>query len=219
MAVVASDINPSWEKGVARNAAEFRQMVDKCGPEIFEALSDPRTKAAIDALNAVDLRDQVGSYRVIVSNETPQLEDFSLCILQRHNCFRCDAPILERPAVPGLETWRGAAVDAAAAKQIFIGHLDDGAASAASARRPWSWKIVAGANPAYDAFPLQHQIFYEAKGGASLWYDPVFAVETLQGGLVWTKRHYRCVPRGAPGGWTLTTLDNGIVQCWNQSLV
>ena len=29
------------------------------------------------------MRDQVGSYRVIVSYETPELEAFSLCILQQ----------------------------------------------------------------------------------------------------------------------------------------
>ena len=100
--VVASDINPSWEKGVVRNIQEFKTMADCCGPQIAAALSDPKTKSAIDALNAVDLRDQVGSYRVIVSNETPQLEEFSLCILQQNNCFQSDAPILTEPKVPVL---------------------------------------------------------------------------------------------------------------------
>ena len=37
--------------------------------------------------------DGPGSYRVIVSNETPQLEEFSLCILQQNNCFQSCAPI------------------------------------------------------------------------------------------------------------------------------
>jgi hypothetical protein len=229
-AVVASDINPSWEKGVLRNLQEFKTMTDCCGPQIAAALSDPKTKSAIDALNAVDLRDQVGSYRVIVSNETPQLEEFSLCILQQNNCFQSDAPILTEPKVPVLSQWRGRPVDLEAARQIFIGHLEDPAS--ASSKQPWSWKIVVGANPAYDAFPMQHQIFYPTKSGDGLWYDPVFCVETLQGELVWTgaeiaqphaiaatgstqvwtKRHYRCVPRGGvPGLWTLTTLDNGIV--------
>ena len=205
-------------------------MADCCGPQIAAALSDPKTKSAIDALNAVDLRDQVGSYRVIVSNETPQLEEFSLCILQQNNCFQSDAPILTEPKVPVLKQWRGRPVDLEAARQIFIGHLEDPAS--ASSKQPWSWKIVVGANPAYDAFPMQHQIFYPTKSGDGLWYDPVFCVETLQGELVWTgaeiaqphaiaatgstqvwtKRHYRCVPRGGvPGLWTLTTLDNGIV--------
>ena len=170
-------------------------MADCCGPQIAAALSDPKTKSAIDALNAVDLRDQVGSYRVIVSNETPQLEEFSLCILQQNNCFQSDAPILTEPKVPVLEQWRGRPVDLEAARQIFIGHLADPAA-ASSKQQPWSWKIVVGANPAYDAFPMQHQIFYPTKSGDGLWYDPVFCVETLQGELVWTKSHYRCAPRG-----------------------
>jgi hypothetical protein len=209
--IVASDINPSWEKGPVRNVLEFKKMVDCCGPQIFTALGDPKTKSAIDLLNAVDLRDQVGSYRVIVSNETPELEDFSLCILQQNNCFGCDAPILETP-VTAMKEWRGAPLDQNAAAQIFVGHLDDPAASPAATAKPWSWKIVVGANPAYDAFPMQHQIFYPAAKGDGLWYDPVFCVETLDGDLVWTKRHYRCAPRAStPGLWTLTTLDNGVL--------
>ena len=78
-----------------RNAREFKSMVDCCGPEIFSALGDPETKATIDLLNACDMRDQVGSYRVIVSYETPKLEDFSLCILQKNNCFGTTRPTLD----------------------------------------------------------------------------------------------------------------------------
>lgn len=226
--VVKSDINPSWEKGPIRNIQEFVTMCECCAPEIQAALTDPQSKEAIDQLNALDLRDQVGSYRVIVSNETPQLEEFTLCILQQNNCFQCDSPILTRPEVPLLTEWpQGQALDAKKAQQILIGHLDHPAAHPThSQRKQWSWKIVVGANPAYDAFPLQHQIFYpteskknengEIKYGKGLWYDPVFGVETLQGDLVWCKRHYRCVPRKhwsdtTVGAWTLTTLDNGMV--------
>jgi len=224
MPLVRHTVNPTWEKGVLRNAAEFGTMCSKCREQIFAALSDPSTKATIDLLNACDMRDQVASYRVIVSYETPQLEDFSLCILQQNNCFGCEAAVLETPRVPLVHEWRGAAVDAAAARQIFIGHLDcKEAHPQAAARRPWSWKIVCGANPAYDAFPAQHQTFYPSEKSASaLWYDPVFKVETLDGRQVWTKRHYRCMPRTvAPdlaqsdgtsaGAWTLTTLDNGVI--------
>ena len=115
---------------------------------------------------------QVGSYRVIVSFETPQLEEFSLCILQQNNCFGCDANILESPRVPLMRRWRGAPIDAAASRQIMIGHFDCDEASGASQRLPWSWKIVCGANPAYDAFPAQHQIFYPSeKSATSLWCD------------------------------------------------
>lgn len=201
--VVSTDINPSWEKGLARNVREFKTMIECCGPEIVDALTDPQTKRAIDLLNACDLRDQVGSYRVIVSNETPQLEAFSQCILQQHNCFGANASILDRPKVPVLTRWCGRIMDQNAAASIFCGHR--GAVA-------WSWRVVCGANPAYDAFPMQHQIFYPAAQGDALWYDPVFLVETLDGRYVWTKRHYRCMPRAqVPGLWTLTTLDNGVV--------
>jgi len=226
--VVKSDINPSWEKGLD-NIAEFKKMCDKCLPQIKAAMNDPQTKAAIDLLNAVDLRDQVGSYRVIVSNETPQLEEFTLCILQQNDCFNCDAPILDRPKVPVLTEWRGEPLTSRAAEQIFVGHLDHPSSHecvAPELKQPWSWKIVVGANPAYDAFPMQHQIFYPVKDGksksGSLWYDPVFCVETIpDNARVWCKRHYRCTPRrhwsktkgdgNTPGCWTLTTLDNGMM--------
>ena len=97
-------------------------------------------------------------------------------------------------------------------------------------------KVVCGANPAYDAFPAQHQLFYptydrNGKATSALWYDPCFKVETVDRRKVWTKRHYRCTPRrrqmvdesrqerldgasatgAVPGLWTLTTLDNGVV--------
>lgn len=216
--VVKSDINPSWEKGVLRNIQEFGSMINCCGPQIQAALTDAPSKKAIDLLNDLDLRDQVGSYRIIVSNETPQLEDFTLCILQQNNCFQCDSPILQQPKVPLIQKWRGQPLDQNAARQIFLGHLDH-ADSAVDTKAPFSWKIVVGANPAYDAFPMQHQIFYPAgneKKSTAMWYDPVFCVETLDGDLVWCKRHYRCTPRlhwsgKREGAWTLTTLDNGMV--------
>jgi hypothetical protein len=224
MPLVRHTVNPTWEKGALQNAAEFASMCTKCGDKIGAALTDPETKATIDLLNACDMRDQVGSYRVIVSYETPQLEEFSLCILQQNNCFGCEAAILDTPRVPLLRRWRGAPVDAAAARQLFIGHFDcDEAAVDEAHRLPWSWKIVCGANPAYDAFPAQHQIFYPSqKSSSALWYDPVFKVETLDGRQVWTKRHYRCSPRpvaadlaqedgSSAGAWTLTTLDNGVL--------
>ena len=222
--LVKYTVNPTWEKGPLKNAAEFASMCTKCGDKIATALTDPETKATIDLLNACDMRDQVGSYRVIVSYETPQLEDFSLCILQQNNCFGCDAKIIETPRVPLLQKWRGEAVDEKASRQLFIGHFDcEEAHQDASKKLPWSWKIVCGANPAYDAFPAQHQIFYPSeKSGKALWYDPVFKVETLDGRQVWTKRHYRCMPRvvdddltgpsgESHGAWTLTTLDNGVI--------
>jgi len=221
--VVRHTVNPTWEKGLLRNAREFATMCTKCGPQIQAALTDPETKNTIDLLNACDMRDQVGSYRVIVSYETPQLEDFSLCILQQNNCFGCDAAILDQPRVPLLQQWQGKPLDDLAARQIFIGHFSCREAAPVSRHLAWSWKIVCGANPAYDAFPAQHQLFYPSdKSKSTLWYDPVFKVETLDGRSVWCKRHYRCTPRVVPsefraaggsssGAWTLTTLDNGVI--------
>ena len=250
---------------------------------------------------------------------------------QKNNLFNCDAPILELPRVPLLRQWRGSPLSQQAARQLFIGHYACEEAHSTAQRLPWSWKIVCGANPAYDAFPAQHQIFYpSAKSANALWYDPVFKVrldtrrslqrlcgicrrqravvavtpalpspppplpvplpphatslhvtrgvptahtaqraadentvrstvaptgtptatstvsspmspaltlhnapltrlpprrcqvETLDGRSVWTKRHYRCMPRSvasdlagedgsSAGAWTLTTLDNGVV--------
>ena len=90
----------------------------------------------------------------------------------------------------------GRPVDEAASRQLFIGHYACAEAHTEARGLPWSWKIVCGANPAYDAFPAQHQIFYPSeRSKSSLWYDPVFKVETLDGRQVWTKRHYRCTPR------------------------
>ena len=221
--LVKHTLNPTWEKGPVRNAQEFANMCSTCGNQIASALTDPETKATIDKLNACDMCDQVGSYRVIVSYETPQLEAFSLCILQQNNCFNCDAEIISTPRVPLLKRWRGDYVDQKVANQIFIGHFDCPDAHPQGSRLPWSWKVVCGANPAYDAFPCQHLISYPSdKSKSALWYDPVFKVETLDGRQVWTKRHYRCMPRkvdsdlraegdSSAGAWTLTTLDNGVL--------
>jgi len=56
--LVRHTINPTWEKGPLRNAAEFVQMTRCCGGKIFTALSDPQTKATVDLLNQCDSRDQ-----------------------------------------------------------------------------------------------------------------------------------------------------------------
>lgn len=64
--------------------------------------------------------------------------------------------------MPPLTHWRGRALDAAAARQILVGHLAVPGAlppgEALPGGLPYSWKVVCGANPAYDAFPAQHQV-------------------------------------------------------------
>ena len=74
-AVVASDINPSWEKGVVRNIQEFKTMADCCGPQIAAALSDPKTKSAIDALNADATRFADAELDWSIYSEQIQLAD------------------------------------------------------------------------------------------------------------------------------------------------
>ena len=45
------------------------------------------------------------------SYETPQFEQFSLCILQKHNCRNLDAQIPTRPGVKKCEEYAGASRD------------------------------------------------------------------------------------------------------------
>jgi hypothetical protein len=63
---------------------------------------------------------------------------------------------------------------------------------------------------AYDQFPSQNQIFYESVNGRSMWYDPVFRVETIDGRNVWCKRHYSVRDGPEPGTFRFSVLDNGI---------
>ena len=59
-------------------------------------------------------------------------------------------------------------------------------------------------------FPSQNQIFYESANGKSMWYDPVFRVETIDGRNVWAKRHYRVADGVEPGTFKFSVLDNGV---------
>ena len=190
----------------ALDPASFYSMVSNCFAEIQACVSDPECKAALDCLDACDDRDQVGQYQCIVSYETPLLEDFSLCILQKNNCLSNSAAIPERPVVPPLDAWRGEPMSHDLAEQIFCGVLGDG-----PGKEQWSWRVVAGQNPAYDFFPNQYQIFYREKGRKRFWYDPVFQVETLDGRKVWRRRHYSVNRRKTPGTFTFQVLDNGVI--------
>jgi len=84
-----------------------------------------------------------------------------------------------------MEEWRGAPLTSTAANSILVGHFDHPSSAIleqdahqgddhedreVDRARPWSWKVVCGANPAYDAFPCQHQLFYPSeKKSSSLW--------------------------------------------------
>jgi hypothetical protein len=125
---VKHSIDATWEKGPIRNAKEFYAMISKCGDCITNCIADENCKACLDALNAVDTRDQVMSYRTVVSYESELLRDFSLCILQKNNIFGCDATIPTAPKVEPISTWRGKPLTFEAARSILVGHLDDEAA-------------------------------------------------------------------------------------------
>ena len=60
-----------------------------------------------DQAALVHLPDQVAQYRCIASHESALLEDFSLCILQRHNCLGKSAEIPALPDPPPMHAFRG----------------------------------------------------------------------------------------------------------------
>ena len=210
---VQYSIDATWEKGPVRNAQEFATMVSKCGDCITKCIADDTCLKCLNALTELDTRDQVASYRTIVSFESELLRDFSLCILQKNNVFQCQATIPNMPYVPPISKWRGKELTQADARQILIGHLNDDDASPVvpvDKRGPISWKVACGANVAYDQFPSQNQIFYMNTKGKDMWYDPVFRVETIDGRNVWCKRHYKVRDGPNSGTFRFSVLDNGV---------
>ena len=66
---------------------------------------------------------QVCSYRCIVSHESQLLEDFSLCVLQKHNCMGKSAEIPALPDPPPMAAFRGEGLTHELAESLFIGWL------------------------------------------------------------------------------------------------
>lgn len=208
---VQHSIDVTWEKGF-RNVNEIYAMITKCGPCITKCLADENCKACISALDKIDTRDQVASYRTVVSYESELLRDFSLCILQKNNIFGCSATVPKIPYVKPLSSFRGKEMTKDTAKGIMIGHLEGCGDAALEGCRELdvSWKVTCGANVAYDQFPSQNQLFYPSAKGDSMWYDPVFRVETIDKRNVWCKRHYRVRSEKVPGTFRFSVLDNGV---------
>ena len=75
-------------------------------------------------MDKIDTRDQVTSYRTVVSYESELLRDFSLCILQKNNIFECKAEIPAIPHVKPMKTWKGKEVTTEIARGIMVGHLE-----------------------------------------------------------------------------------------------
>ena len=121
---VQHSIDVTWEKGAFQNAKELYGMVSKCGNCITECLGDEDCAACINALDKIDTRDQVASYRTVVSYESELLRDFSLCILQKNNIFECSADIPKLPVVQPMSKWNGKEMTVDIAQGIMIGHLE-----------------------------------------------------------------------------------------------
>ncbi|KAL0332833.1 UNVERIFIED_CONTAM: hypothetical protein Scaly_2184800 [Sesamum calycinum] len=121
---------------------------------------------------------------------------------QKHNCLELDAKIPDKPLVTPMVQFRGQDLDYETAEDLFVGWLGS---------LDWSWRVVAGQNPAYDQFPCQYQLFYRGKAKGSFWYEPVFQVRTLDGDLVWRRRRYRVKRGKVPGTFYFSVLDNGVV--------
>ncbi|CAN0922187.1 Violaxanthin de-epoxidase, chloroplastic [Linum grandiflorum] len=177
-------------------------MVKNCGPQILDCLLDPNCRKALQCLNRCSPVDQVCNYRCIASYESPKLEAFSLCVLQKHNCLELDAKIPEQPRVQPMVKFQGRDLSHEIAEDLFVGWLG---------KLEWSWRVVAGQNPAYDQFPCQYQLFYRGKAKGSFWYEPVFQVKTFEGEMVWRRRKYRVKRGKAPGTFYFSVLDNGVV--------
>ncbi|XP_021828758.1 uncharacterized protein LOC110769146 isoform X2 [Prunus avium] len=177
-------------------------MVKNCGPQILNCLLDPNCRKALQCLNQCSPVDQVCNYRCIASYESPNLEAFSLCVLQKNNCLGLDAKIPDKPYVPPMVKFQGKDMCHETAEDLFVGWLGS---------LNWSWRVVAGQNPAYDQFPCQYQLFYRGKARGSFWYEPVFQVRTLEGKMVWRRRKYRVKRSKIPGTFNFSVLDNGVV--------
>ncbi|EXB24802.1 hypothetical protein L484_005181 [Morus notabilis] len=177
-------------------------MVKNCGTQILNCLLDPNCRKALQCLNKCSPVDQVCNYRCIASYESPSLEAFSLCVLQKNNCLELDAKIPEKPCVPPMVKFQDKDLCHEAAEDVFVGWLGG---------LDWSWRVVAGQNPAYDQFPCQYQLFYRGKAKGSFWYEPVFQVKTLEGEMVWRRRRYRVKRGKVPGTFYFSVLDNGVV--------
>lgn len=186
----------------AKGLSTLSCMLKNCRTEVLNCLFDPNCRKALQCLNSCSPADQVCNYRCIASYESPYLEAFSLCVLQKNNCLELDAEIPSKPTVPPLSTFRGEALNREIAEDLFVGWLGG---------LEWSWRVVAGQNPAYDQFPCQYQLFYRGKARGSFWYEPVFQVRTLEGKLVWRRRRYRVRRANVPGTFYFSVLDNGVV--------
>ncbi|XP_047155041.1 uncharacterized protein LOC124826291 [Vigna umbellata] len=185
----------------AKGFSTLNCMLRNCGRQVLNCLLDPNCRKALQCMNQCSPVDQVCNYRCIASNESANLESFSQCVLQKNNCLGLEAEIPEKPCVPPMVKFRGQNLSYEMAEDLFVGWLGS---------LQWSWRVVAGQNPAYDQFPCQYQLFYRGKEKGSFWCEPVFQVKTLEGQMVWRRRKYRVRRGKVPGTFYFSVLDNGV---------
>ncbi|WJX47670.1 hypothetical protein P8452_34334 [Trifolium repens] len=186
----------------AKGFSTLNCMLKNCGRQVLNCLLDPNCRKALQCLNKCSPVDQVCNYRCIASYESENLEAFSLCVLQKNNCLELEAEVPTKPYVPPMVAFRGQNLSHEIAEDLFVGWLGS---------LQWSWRVVAGQNPAYDQFPCQYQLFYRGKAKGSFWYEPVFQVKTFEGQMVWRRRKYRVKRGKIPGTFYFSVLDNGVV--------
>ncbi|ESW31763.1 hypothetical protein PHAVU_002G265800 [Phaseolus vulgaris] len=186
----------------AKGFSTLNCMLRNCGRQVLNCLLDPNCRKALQCLNQCSPVDQVCNYRCIASYESANLEAFSLCVLQKNNCLELEAEVPDKPCVPPMIKFRGQNLSYEMAEDLFVGWLGS---------LQWSWRVVAGQNPAYDQFPCQYQLFYRGKAKGSFWYEPVFQVKTFEGQMVWRRRKYRVRRGKVPGTFYFSVLDNGVV--------
>jgi hypothetical protein len=109
----------------AKGLSTLSCMIKNCGPQILNCLFDPDCRKAIQCLNSCSPTDQVCNYRCIASYESPQLEAFSLCVLQKHNCLELNAAIPSKPSVAPLSMFREQQLSHEVAEDLFVGWLDN----------------------------------------------------------------------------------------------
>lgn len=186
----------------AKGFSTLNCMLKNCGRQVLNCLLDPNCRKALQCLNKCSPVDQVCNYRCIASYESANLEAFSLCVLQKNNCLELEAEVPTKPYVPPMVEFRGQNLSHEIAEDLFVGWLES---------LQWSWRVVAGQNPAYDQFPCQYQLFYRGKAKGSFWYEPVFQVKTFEGQMVWRRRKYRVKRGKVYGTFYFSVLDNGVI--------
>lgn len=204
---VQSIVNSTKRSDAGLN--ELVCMVKNCGREILNCVTDDTCSKGLACLNTCAFNDQVCSYLCISSYESAAFEQFSLCILQRHNCLGLTAEIPANPRAQPMETFRGTTMTHELAETLFNGWLE-------RSQENFSWRVFAGMNAAFDRFPCQYQLFFKGAARNSYWYRPVFKVQTLEGETVWRERLYRM--RRQPKSYRddglpvfrLSVLDNGV---------